>query len=186
MVKKETLMEAMTKIWKVRPKELKSSFLTNHWNRIKRMPWMTSWPKDSVTVSETDQVLTTQKIHCYLWSWHRWPSKWEQDSLGRELPKSEVWAFGFPPGQVWPMNVINLSIWLPSQNQAWPLKDGRRAGWGGRQGQREDNGWESFLGSTHHLCIGEPEEISLVKRENYKLNGHTLSTLVPFLKQIPQ
>ena len=52
MVKKEMLMEAVTKIWKVTPKLLKSSFLTNHSNRIKRMPWMTSCPKHSVTVSE--------------------------------------------------------------------------------------------------------------------------------------
>ena len=41
----------MTKIWKVTPKLLKSSFQTNHSKRKSRIPWMISWPNASQTVS---------------------------------------------------------------------------------------------------------------------------------------
>ena len=51
MVKKEMLIEAITKIWKVTPKLLKSSFQTSHSKRKSRIPWMISWPNASQTVS---------------------------------------------------------------------------------------------------------------------------------------
>ena len=51
MVKKEMLIEAITKIWKVTPKLLKSSFQTSHSKRKRRIPWMISWPNASQTVS---------------------------------------------------------------------------------------------------------------------------------------